>query len=236
MNKKILIGVVVGFVVLLLLLGGGVAAVVFTQPELVDTVLGRETEPGPPVAAGAKYVAKEKTGLLILPGKTTGPPPPVEGITRRQCGDLSHGGPVDGPDCITAEIECGQTIVGHTVGGVDRFNTRFYEKFFCTPATTNHNGGNERVYYLRAPEKRQRLWVTLDTPCADLDLAVIKVSGPKCPTMDNHVPDCEMWPKPGNKREVVDVTTMGDSEWLIVVEGKDDEEGAFAVTVQCVDW
>jgi len=187
-----------------------------------------------PLTPGQTFKAKEKT--LILPGKTTGPPPPAEGITRRQCGDLSDGGPVNGPGCITAEIECGQTIIGHTRGGVDKFNTRFYEKHFCTPATTNHNGGDERVYLLRSPEGRKRLWVTLDTPCADLDLAVIKFAGGDCPSIDDNVQDCEMWPKPGHKREVVDETSTGEDDYYVVVEGKDEEEGAFAITVQCVDW
>lgn len=193
---------------------------------------------GPPekIEAGTTFKAKEKTGLLILPGTISGPPPPAEGITRGQCGDLSDGGAVSGPGCVTAEIECGQTVIGHTKGGVQMFDTRFYEKFFCTPATTNHNGGDERVYHLVAPDGKKRLWVTLDTPCADLDLAVIKYGGSDCPNLDSVVPDCEMWPKSGSKREVVDLTSTGTSDWLIVVEGKDDEEGAFAVTVQCVDW
>lgn len=193
-------------------------------------------EPAEKIEPGMTFKAKEKTGLLIMPGTITGPPPPAEGITRGQCGDLSDGGPVSGPGCISGVVECGQTIIGHTKGGVQRFDTRFYEKHFCTPGTTNHSGGDERVYHLRAPEGKKRLWVTLDTPCADLDLAVIKYSGGDCPTIDSVVPDCEMWPKPGSKREVVDVTSTGESDWLIVVEGKDDEEGAFAVTVQCVDW
>jgi hypothetical protein len=187
-----------------------------------------------PLTPGQTFKAKEKT--LILSGKTTGPPPPAEGITRRQCGDLSDGGPVAGPGCITAEIECGQTIIGHTRGGVEKFNTRFWEKHFCTPATTNHNGGDERVYYLRSPEGRKRLWVTMDSPCADLDLAVIKYAGGDCPDIDANIQDCEMWPKPGHKREVVDLTSTGEADWLVVVEGKDEEEGAFAITVQCVDW
>jgi hypothetical protein len=67
-------------------------------------------------------------------------------------------------------------------------------------------------------------------------MAVMRWDGPKCPTLDDNVQDCDMWPKDGTKREVVDMTSTGVSDWLIVVEGKDDQEGAFAVTVQCVDW
>jgi len=152
------------------------------------------------IEPGMTFKAKEKTGLLIMPGTTTGPPPPAEGITRGQCGDLSDGGPVKGPGCLTGTIECGQTIIGHTIGGVELYNTRFYEKHFCTPGTTNHDSGDERIYSLRAPEGKKRLWVTLDSPCADLDLAVIKFAGGDCPNIDSTIPDCEMWPKPGTKR------------------------------------
>src|SRR5690606_9292206 len=135
------------------------------------------------------------------------------GITRKQCKDLDHGGPVaDG--CITADLECGQTIIGHTKGGVEVFNTRFYEAHFCTPATTNHSGGDERIYRIRAPEEMGRIYVTLDTPCADLDLAVIRWSGKGCPTLSSDVADCEMWPKDGTKRERVDVPNTGGGYFL----------------------
>jgi hypothetical protein len=191
---------------------------------------------GAKLEVGQTFKAKEKK--LILQGSQQGkPPPPAEGISRKQCGDLTDGGAAAGPGCATAEIECGQTIIGHTKGGGKMFNTRFYEKHFCTPATTNHNGGDERVYYARAPEGRKRLWFTLDSPCADLDLAVIKYEGGgECPSIDSNIQDCEMWPKDGRKREIVDVTSTGASDWLAVIEGKDDFEGAFALTLQCVDW
>ena len=175
---------------------------------------------------------------LIREGNLTRPAVPDKVLTRKQCGDVTDGGPEDGPGCTTAELSCGDTIIGHTKGGGQYFDTRFYEKFYCTPATTNHNGGDERVYYLRSPEDRKRIWVTMDTPCADLDPAVIKYEGGgECPTKQSSgVNDCEMWPKSGNTREVVDVTSTGANDWLIVVEGKDDEEGAFGLTVQCMDW
>ena len=61
--------------------------------------------------------------------------------------------------------------MGHTIGGVQRFDSRFYEKQFCTPRITNHDGGNERVYTLEMPEGDWTAYVTLDSPCADLDVA-----------------------------------------------------------------
>lgn len=188
---------------------------------------------GEPLVPGATFKAKEKR--LILPGSLSNKPaPPVEGISRGQCSEFDDGGPVtDG--CFTGTLECGQTVVGHTRGGVQRYDTTFYKQYFCTPATTNHDGGDERVYYIQAPDRPVRMWFTLDTPCADLDLAVMRVHGEECPAPGADVPDCDMWPKPGTKREVVDVPSTGQSDWIAVVEGKDAEEGAFALTLQCAE-
>ena len=161
-------------------------------------------------------------------------PPAVVGTAN--CGDLSDGGPVPGPACITATIGCGDTIAGHTKGGTSVFDTRFYEAKYCTPATTNHDSGDERVYALTMPEGDHRAIVTLDTPCADLDLAAVRVPGfDACPTVDTDVPQCEMWPKPSTQRESVELVSQGPSTWLLVVEGKNDAEGAFGLTVRCVD-
>ena len=173
---------------------------------------------------------------LINPGSQQGrPDPPMEVITRSQCSEITDGGSVDAQG-ITGRIECGEQLVGHTRGGVQAFDTRFYEKHFCTPATTDHNGGDERIYRLSVPEGRLRPWVTLDTPCADLDLTVIKWSDRALPTKESSVADCEMFPKDGTTREIVDVTSDRATEWLIVVEGKGSEEGAFGLTVQCMPW
>lgn len=172
----------------------------------------------------------------IIPGTSSGGwgmPLPEPGLYANQCDDIGSGGPHDG--CITGRIECGQTIVGHTRGGVNHFDTLFYEKKFCTPSTTHHNSGDERVYVLDAPDHDFTAVVTLDTPCADLDLAAFKnKGGTTCPTINDLVPQCEMWPKPGNTREQVALATQHPTRWFIVVEGKDpDEEGAFSLTVQC---
>jgi len=154
------------------------------------------------------------------------------GLSPNQCSELTEGGPHDG--CITGEIHCGETIVGHTRGGVNKFDTKFYEKKFCTPGTTHHSEGDERVYRFMAPDGDFTAKVYLDTPCADLDLAAIKWNGEGCPTVSDLVPNCEMWPKDGTAREKVYLTTQDPPQWLIVVESKDrGSEGSFALTVEC---
>lgn len=169
----------------------------------------------------------------ILPGNISGPPPPEPGITRDECDAIQDGGPMKGDDCVTDVIRCGDTVVGHTIGGVNRYNTRFYEKNFCTPSTTNHNGGDERVYRLDVPDGDHTALVTMDSPCADLDLAALKARPGACPREGHSLPQCEMNPKDGTQRETVRLVTQNASTWYIVVEGKDEHEGAFALHVQC---
>lgn len=164
-----------------------------------------------------------------------GPDEPPIAATPQNCGDLQDGGPVQGPDCVTAEVKCGEVVYGHTFGGTNRFTTKFYERWRCTPALTNHDSGDERAYLLRMPEGEHHVDVWLDTPCADLDLAVMRLRDFQgtCPDMETLVPTCDMWPKKGNDREHVELSVQGATDFLLVVEGKDQHEGAYALTVQC---
>jgi hypothetical protein len=194
------------------------------------------------IPGSGAYTGKLKKGLklpfkervYILPGTDSRPPVPEWAVHKEQCDDLADGGAVNGPDCITDVITCGETVIGHTQGGVQRFDSRFYEKQFCTPYTTNHDGGDERVYQLQFPPGDWTAFVYLDTPCADLDLAGIRWSGDTCPGIQHNVPQCEMWPDAyARDREYIRLASQKESTWLLVVEGKGDDEGAFALHVQC---
>ena len=174
---------------------------------------------------------------VINPGSVTSPDAPGAGITDADCQSMTDGGALAaGSDCITAEIHCGDTIKGHTRGGVEKFDSKFYESAFCTPATTSHKTGDERVYLLDLKDPQMRAIVYLDTPCANLDLAAMKYNGATCPSSASDVLQCEMNVQDGTKREKVDLFNNDPTKWWIVVEGRDDEEGAFALTVQCEKW
>ena len=214
----------------LLCVAGGLGAVLMLRPE-------------EPAARSGELAIGAQEGLVqtqaapfagLLPGTDTSLPWPKPALTAAECNDLTEGGDV--PDgCFTGTIACDQTVVGHTRGGIDRFSTEFYAKHFCTPATTNHDGGDERVYRFRSPG-RHRVYFTLDTPCADLDLTVLRWDGSGCPKIDSDVLDCDMWPKEGTERERVDVPAEAGWEYLVIVEGKGSDEGAFALHAQCGDW
>lgn len=169
------------------------------------------------------------------------PPSPIEetpapplGMNADSCGSIA-GGPIGSDGCLTSVLRCGDVAFGNTRGGVRRYDSRFYERSFCTPRTTDHDGGDERVYRLDVPRgTRARVW--LDTPCADLDLAAIRHLGEECPSPVEDVAQCEENIRSGNDRERVDLWNDEPTTWWIVVEGKDEQEGDFSLTVQCEPW
>lgn len=166
---------------------------------------------------------------------------PAPGITSAQCNDLTDGGPVNGPDCVTAEIKCGETVVGHTRGGVNLYNTRFYERNTCWPGTRNHNAGDERVYMFvadRSPrfmagEDRQRVSVYFDSPCADLTFTKMVGQLNKCPRETAKLCDSANPFTRKMNRNTMHITVDRGEVYYFLVEGADDENGAFAITLEC---
>lgn len=185
----------------------------------------------PPLSVGRKALVEEPTLMSKLQGGDK-PPPPAAAFTRDRCDELTHGGAPQGA-CLSGRIECGETIIGHTKGGVQRFDTRFYESKHCMPAVTDHSGGDERVYELQMPEGPHRAIITLDTPCADLDLAAMVWNDGECPSPGSIVNRCEGSVLKGNRRDQVEVVSQNGDRFVIVVEGKDAQEGAFGLSVQC---
>lgn len=194
----------------------------------------------PPAASPAHPVAGDAApppakGPAILPGQVTKPGEPPVAMTRDEGAGLTDGGPiVDG--CMTAELHCGDVVKGHTRGGAQKLDTRFYEKSFCTPATTQHDGGDERIYKLVVTEPQTRVLAYLDTPSADLDIAAFReTSGSTCPDPAGNIPRCEMMVKAG-ARKFVDIRDNDPTTYWIVVEGKGDAEGPFGLSIQCEKW
>jgi hypothetical protein len=145
--------------------------------------------------------------------------------------DATMGGPRY--DCVQAEIGCGETVTGTTVGGPDEWETDFYATHFCTPATHNHDGP-ERVYRLNLPANAEAE-VTLDSPCADLDLFTVRwPEEDHCPNIHHSVNECnsDITKKGG------ELTLVNDNRahsYLIAVDGKDGAEGGYALTVKCYE-
>lgn len=186
-------------------------------------------KPSGPIELGKMELVERKPTLTMADTL----PQPEAPVDSTQCDQIEQGGATDG--CLTAELQCGETVIGHTRGGVKQFSTNFYKSKFCTPNTTNHDGGDERIYRLRLPEGDMRAILTLDTPCADLDMAAVQWNEEGCPNDAHVISRCEMLPKSGTAREQIEIMNQHAGTWLIVVEGKGDEEGVFGLSVQCLE-
>jgi hypothetical protein len=238
MDKRIIAAGAVGIVLVGGLLCVGLAGGGFLYYQQQQAVA--ELTPDGDAEVGSRPAA-EMPSLIpaaLLGGSDTSLPWPVPGIGASQCQDLTDGGPIQDDGFLTGELHCDETIIGHTRGGVQLFDTEFYEQGFCTPATTQHDGGDERIYLFRAPPGRHRVYWTLDTPCADLDVTAIRWKRPGYPKLSDArgLADCETLRKDGTERERISSPSTGEEVWLIVVEGEGDNEGAFALTAQCGPW
>lgn len=182
---------------------------------------------------GAPGAPRPKLEVGSVGGASAEPEVAGELLSSADCDTIvSEALPAEG--CLTGVIGCGETVLGHTQGGVNRFDTRFYEQFFCTPATTDHDDGGERVYELRMPDGDWHADIWLETPCADLDLAAMKVEIDEgCPDKRSRIDICEMNRQDKTRREHVRLVSQRASRWLVVVEGRGTAEGAFGLKVEC---
>ncbi|MFT7517902.1 MAG: hypothetical protein ACI9MC_000026 [Kiritimatiellia bacterium] len=194
-----------------------------------------------PAAVGAHSTKPGGGGLIH---NVLGPGGPAPGISGGQCSELQDGGKPKGPSCLTDTIKCGQTIIGHTKGGTNQYNTRFYERNTCWPGTRNHNGGDERVYQFVANdsprfkkgEQRQRVTVWFDTPCADLTFSAMYTKKKnQCPGPQDSVGWCDSanpFTRKSNRNKMNMTVDQGEVYYFFV-EGADEEEGPFSITLEC---
>jgi hypothetical protein len=132
--------------------------------------------------------------------------------------------------CLTGELICGDVVQGTTVGGESNFDDAFYAGAFCFPPGERHSA-SERVYRFSAPQDTQ-VTVTLDSPCADLDLAVVawKYEG-TCPVAQSPIAECEGETSPGGGSVVIQVFNPRD--YIVAVDGKDGVTGPYQLSVSC---
>jgi hypothetical protein len=140
--------------------------------------------------------------------------------------------PREGPGCITSRISCDDRIQGTTVGGSQHFDGDRYLHSYCFPTTAESHRGPERVYAfeLRAG---QRASFELSSPCADLDLAVLRWEGTGCPPATAGITECEGKNRGGGG--TASVWNNRDAHYLVVVDGSADQGANFELSVRCVD-
>jgi hypothetical protein len=137
---------------------------------------------------------------------------------------------IEGPACVTGRIACGDTIQGTTAGGSRHFDGDRYLHSYCFPTTADSHQGTERVYAFEIATD-QRATFTLDSPCADLDLAVLRWQPTdRCPAPTETISECE-----GTKRagKSVKVWNNRPARYLVIVDGAPGEGANFDLSVTC---
>ncbi len=186
----------------------------------------------PETEAVASGATPPRAPSLMAGGPRGNTPLPAPTLTTQGCASITTGGPM-AADGSSGALGCGSRVTGHTAGGGKRFDTKFYERNQCAPATRDWDGGDERVFRLTLPEGEVHAVVTLDSPCADLSLAAFPWSAASLPTGSETVDRCELNKVDGPKREFVEIVSQGTPAWMVVVEGIAAQEGAFALSVDC---
>lgn len=132
--------------------------------------------------------------------------------------------------CLSGELRCGDVVQGTTVGGESNFDDAFYAGAFCFPPGERHSA-SERVYRFSAP-KDTEVTVTLDAPCADLDLAVVawKYEG-SCPVAQSAIAECEG--DTSSSGGEVTVQVFNPRDYLVAIDGKDGATGPYRLSIEC---
>jgi len=140
---------------------------------------------------------------------------------------------IAGPGCVTATIACGDSIQGTTVGGSRHFNGDRYVHSYCFPTTEDSHMGTERVYEFRL-ETDQRATFELDSPCADLDLAVLRwENADRCPGSSVAISECEGQNRGGGG--TAKIWNNRPARYLVIVDGSDTQGANFELSVACVE-
>ena len=141
--------------------------------------------------------------------------------------------PLSGPSCISGSIACGETIRATTVGGSDHFDGDRYVHSYCFPTTDDSHRGTERVYAFQLAAG-QRATFELSSPCADLDLAVLRWENERsCPSNSDSVSECEGQNRGGGGQ--ASIWNNRGARYLAIVDGSDEVGANFELTVSCVD-
>lgn len=147
--------------------------------------------------------------------------------------DINTGAPRE--DCVTDTIGCSQERVDTLVGGDSDFGAEEYEAWYCTYTGGDPWSGSERVYAFAHPGTGN-VTFTLDSPCAEMDLAVVRwgywATDRQCPTgASTLVSECEM--DDGGGGGSVTVWNNEPADYLVIVDGVDGAQDNFALSVSC---
>lgn len=196
-----------------------------SKPEYSEEIVGRE-DYHPPEPASVAPVGGASGGQA-----GSDPAEATAGGTASVGCDATFPAPVRGAP--TDQLQCGGSVTGTTEGGSSSFGDEFYQRAFCTPARRHYDDAPEAIYRLEVPADTQAT-VTLDSPCAELDLAAVAWALDGIPTTAqvNRVRECEMDTHGGGGK--LTLTAVDKAQvFLVVVDGQEGAAGPFRLEAAC---
>ena len=137
-------------------------------------------------------------------------------------------------NCVTREIQCGETFVDTTAAGTMAMDDGEYSSWYCTAFPEGDYLGEERIYQFTHPGTGT---VTFDlkSPCSELNLIVARweywESDGICPTESHSIIECEMDEETGDGS--LNVTAISASNYMVIVDGPSPVEDIFELSVTC---
>jgi hypothetical protein len=137
--------------------------------------------------------------------------------------------------CISDVLTCGSSVITTTEGGNSVMDADDYLAWFCAVPDGDYLG-SERTYNVTVPAG-QKATFTLESPCDDLDIFALRwelwESSELCPDYGNSVIECEA----DDSREGGEVEVFADpsrdTNYLVIIDGPDAEQAAFALDIVC---
>ncbi|MCK6502819.1 hypothetical protein L6R53_05375 [Myxococcota bacterium] len=158
-----------------------------------------------------------------------------DGGTEDPICDLDIGTGAPRQACVTATLACGEERVDTLVGGEAAFGAEEYEAWYCSYTGGDPWAGKERVYAFTHPGTGN-VTFTLDSPCAEMDLAVLRwgywATDGECPSGSSTlVSECEMDDGAGGGS--VTVWNNEPADYLVIVDGVDGALDNFSLSISC---
>jgi hypothetical protein len=136
----------------------------------------------------------------------------------------------EGPDCVTREISCGESFEATIEGGTSVMTGDAYQSWYCEVVGSSSYAGTERVYEFYHPGTGNAT-ISLDSPCANLDLFAAYWTSDSCPTAENSILECEGSIDSGD--DSITIWNNEERRYLVVVDGPYGDEEAFGLSVSC---
>jgi hypothetical protein len=147
---------------------------------------------------------------------------------------ISTGPPTN--DCVTSTLSCDTRKIDTLKRGYALYGAAAYQAWYCGWTGGDPWSGSERVYAFEHPGTGT-VTFTLDTPCAEMDLVVLRwgyfASEGTCPTESTSlISECEMDMDSGDSGQV-SVYASSPADYLVIVDGVDGAEENFSLEIAC---